>query len=49
MKKFLSVLLGLSLFTGAAVLSFSQEKKEGEKKEEKKKKKKKGEEKKPGA
>ena len=37
MKKFLSLMLGMSLVLGLATVSFAEEKKEGEKKEGKKK------------
>lgn len=40
MKKFMSVLLGLSLVIGAATVSFAGDDKKEEKKEKKKKKKK---------
>ena len=37
MKKFLSLMLGMSLVLGLATVTFAEEKKEGEKKEGKKK------------
>ena len=37
MKKFMTMMLGLSLVIGSASFAFAQEKKEGEKKESKKK------------
>lgn len=53
MKKLAAILLGLSLMTGLATVTFAQDEKKSEEKKEKKKKgkKKKGgeEEKKPGA
>lgn len=46
MKKFMSVMLGLSLVLGLATVSFAEDKKDDTKKEGKKKGKKKAEEKK---
>ncbi len=41
MKKFMTLMLGLSLFAGAATIAFGQDKADDSKKETKKKKKKK--------